>query len=153
MKYPKGTAAEKGLASCHTCGTLTLAAESQRCPVCGTAISLRETGSLQKTLAFLATAVVLYFPANFLPIMTTVALGRATESTIIQGVIQLWHHGSYFIAAVIFIASVLVPILKMIALLWLWCFRWRRRGIERAEHHAGWLARWLAPCERNFAKN
>lgn len=135
MSYPKGTAASQGLASCHTCGTLTAVEKPQRCVVCGTEISIRETGSLQKTLAFLLTATVLYIPANFLPIMTTIALGRATESTIVQGVIQLWQMGSFFIAIVIFVASVLVPILKMAALLWLCWMVKRPKPISHEQAH------------------
>lgn len=75
--------------------------------------------SVQQTWAYLITAVLLYIPANVLPIMVTRVLGQDEPSTIIGGVILLWHHGSYPIAAVIFIASIAVPVAKLIILAWL----------------------------------
>ena len=75
---------------------------------------------------------MLYIPANVLPIMTTESLGRATDSTIIGGVVVLIHHGDYPIAAVIFIASVLVPLSKLFALGWL-C--WTVSRGQPSSHH------------------
>ena len=74
---------------------------------------------LQWTWALLATSVLLYLPANLLPIMTTRFLGEDSPSTIVAGVITLWQNHSYFIAIVIFFASVLVPIFKILALAFL----------------------------------
>lgn len=116
--FPKGTAASHGLASCHTCYKLTPATE-HRCPRCRSALHLRTTDSLQRTIALVFTAVLLYIPANVLPIMTTTMLGTAEPSTILGGVVILIHHGSYPIAAVIFIASVMVPTGKLLAISWL----------------------------------
>ena len=83
---------------------------------------------MQKTWAWLLTSVLLYLPANFLPIMYTTKWGNPKGSTIIGGVITLWHHGSYPIATIIFVASVLVPVGKILILVWL-CLsvqlRWR----------------------------
>ena len=73
--------------------------------------------------------MVLYVPANILPIMDTAEFGQVQSNTIIQGVILLLHHGSYPTAAIIFIASVLVPVAKIIALLWL-CYTVARRSPE-----------------------
>jgi paraquat-inducible protein A len=116
--YPADSAAAVGLASCHVC--YKLAPERlHRCPRCRAPLHLRVPESLQRTVALLITAVVLYIPANVLPIMTTTQLGRGTDSTILGGVILLIHMGSYPVAAVIFIASVLVPIGKLFALAWL----------------------------------
>ena len=64
-------------------------------------------------MALLIAAVVLYIPANLLPIMTTDQFGRSVDSTIIGGVIIIWNMGSYPVALVILIASVLVPIGKI----------------------------------------
>lgn len=75
--------------------------------------------SIQRTWAWLVTSVILYIPANFLPITYTRFLGSDTESTILGGVVVLWEHGSYPIAAIIFFASVLVPIAKILVLSWL----------------------------------
>ncbi len=75
--------------------------------------------SIQTTLALLFTSVLLYIPANVLPIMTTRFLGNDEPSTILQGVVLLWQSGSYPVATIIFIASVLVPVAKLIILFWL----------------------------------
>jgi paraquat-inducible protein A len=75
--------------------------------------------SLQRTWALLATAALLYVPANFYPIMTTTSLGQSTPSTIIGGVVELIQMGSWPIAMVIFVASVIVPVGKLGALAWL----------------------------------
>ncbi len=115
---PGDTAASRHLASCHLC--LKLAdASLHHCPRCGEALHLRKSNSLQRTLALLITAAVLYIPANILPIMITDQLGNATPSTILGGVVLLIDMGSIPIAAVIFIASVLVPLGKLIALFYL----------------------------------
>ena len=78
---------------------------------------MRATNSLARTWSLLITAAILYLPANILPIMTVTYFGSGTPDTIMSGIIQLLQHGSYPVAAVIFIASILVPLLKMVALL------------------------------------
>ena len=123
--FPASSAATRGLACCHVCCKRSPEA-LHRCPRCGAALHLRKPQSLQRTVALLITASLLYIPANVLPIMTTEQLGRATDSTILGGVILLVHYGSYPIAAVIFIASVLVPLGKLVALCWL-CWSVARR--------------------------
>ncbi len=67
----------------------------------------------------MAAAALLYIPANVLPIMTVVELGDVTENTIISGMMTFWRQGAYPIAIVIFTASILIPLLKIIALSWL----------------------------------
>lgn len=118
-KYSLGSAASQGLASCHICFK-TAPVELGECPRCGAALHLRERDSLQRTISLLITATILYIPANVLPIMTTIQMGNAVDSTILGGVILLVHHGSYPVAAVIFIASVLIPVTKLICMTWLW---------------------------------
>ena len=115
---PRETAASRNLASCHLCCKLADASLHQ-CPRCGEALHLRKSNSLQRTLALLVTASILYIPANFLPIMITDQFGNATESTILGGVVLLIDMGSVPIAAIIFIASVMVPLGKMMALFYL----------------------------------
>jgi len=75
--------------------------------------------SIQQTWALIITSVVLYIPANILPIMNTRLLGQDDPSTILGGVILLWNMGSYPIALVIFVASIVVPVAKIIVLAWL----------------------------------
>ena len=112
------TAASRNLASCHLC--LKLAdASLHHCPRCGEDLHLRKSNSLQRTLALLITAVILYIPANILPIMITDQLGTSEPSTILGGVVLLINMGSAPIAAIIFIASVMVPLGKLLALFYL----------------------------------
>ncbi len=75
--------------------------------------------SIQKTWALLITAFLLYFPANLLPIMATRSLGKEEFNTVLGGVFVLWREGSYPVAIIIFIASIVVPIVKFIVLAWL----------------------------------
>jgi paraquat-inducible protein A len=75
--------------------------------------------SIQTTWALLFTSILFYIPANILPIMHTNVLGSNEPSTILGGVVLLWKIGSYPIAVIIFIASVFVPVAKMVILIWL----------------------------------
>ncbi|GAA0367363.1 paraquat-inducible protein A [Bowmanella denitrificans] len=75
--------------------------------------------TVQRTWALLAASVILYIPANLFPIMTTMLLGKEDPNTILGGVVTLWRGGSYPIAVIIFVASLLIPIAKLIVLAWL----------------------------------
>jgi len=112
------TAASRGLAMCHLCYKLA-PAEHHHCPRCGSAMHLRKTDSLQRTLALLITACILYIPANLYPIMYTDQLGSTESSTILGGVVLLIKLGSVPVAAVIFIFSVMVPSGKLMAMFYL----------------------------------
>ena len=105
----------KHLLSCHHC-MLIHEANTRHCSFCHSTLHKAEPLNLQRSWVFLITALLLYFPANFLPIMLTNSLGTQTSNTIAGGVLLLWDHGSYFIASIIFIASLLVPIAKFVAL-------------------------------------
>ncbi|PSN09710.1 membrane integrity-associated transporter subunit PqiA [Siccibacter turicensis] len=122
---------QQGLRSCRCC-TAILPAEQQRCPRCGVKGEARRKNSLQWTMALLVTSIMLYFPANILPIMITSLLGDDMPSTIIAGVVLLWSDGSYPVALVIFIASIMVPTLKMIAIAWL-CWDAKGHGKRDSE--------------------
>lgn len=113
-----GSATAQGFSACHVC-TAVVMAGSQRCRRCGSHIHASMDLSIQKTLAWLITSIVFYIPANILPIMRTEFLGRETTNTLLGGVITLWEHHSYPIAIVIFVASVLVPLLKILVIAWL----------------------------------
>jgi len=115
--------------SCHTCTQINPATEN-KCLRCGSKLHHYEPGNnLQKSWALLLSAVIFYLPANLYPIMYTVSLGNESPSTIIGGVVVLWHHGSYPIAAIIFIASVFIPLAKMLTLSWIFCVA---RKVENA---------------------
>ncbi len=109
-------AIDEGLYACHHCHILT---DQQNCPRCDSKVMSRTPNSLQNVLALLTTAVIMYFPANLLPILQSETFYRETASTIMGGVIILWQQGSYPIASIIFIASIIVPLAKILVLLWL----------------------------------
>jgi paraquat-inducible protein A len=81
--------------------------------------AINKSQSVQTTWALLMTSILFYIPANLLPIMHTSVLGSPEPSTIFGGVVLLWKMGSYPIAIIIFIASVFVPVAKLIILCWL----------------------------------
>lgn len=108
----------QGLRSCPCC-TAIVPADERVCPRCHVKGHVRRHNSLQWTIALLITSIILYLPANLLPIMITDLLGDKMPSTILAGVVLLWSEGSYPVAMVIFIASIMVPTLKMIAIGWL----------------------------------
>lgn len=111
-------AADLGLASCHCCGKLS-AVRLGRCPRCATPLHLRKPHSLARTWALLAAAAAFYVPAMALPVMRVSGIGGGEDSTIMSGVVTFWQTGSYPVAIIIFTASVLIPILKVVALVWL----------------------------------
>ncbi|MBG7609014.1 MAG: paraquat-inducible protein A [Verrucomicrobia bacterium] len=111
-------AANQGLAGCHVCEKVSLIS-AVNCPRCGTHLHFRKPDSINRTIALMIAAAIMYIPANILPIMSIRELGVTTESTIVTGLIQFWEARSYPIAIVIFSASILIPLLKIFALIWL----------------------------------
>lgn len=112
------TASEADIVECPQCAAVhprSMAGEA--CTRCGAALHLRKPQSLERTWAFLLAALMLYIPANLLPIMTTGTLVSKQTNTIMSGVIYLWLDHSYFVAAVVFIASIVVPVFKLVVLL------------------------------------
>ena len=113
------TATDAGLLVCHPCGLLsqpTAMGHHLLCPRCGAGLHARKPDSISRAWAFLLAAYFLYVPANVLPVMETGSLFGAQKDTIMSGVVYLWHSGSWPLAAIIFIASILVPGAKMLAL-------------------------------------
>ena len=99
-----------------------------RCPRCGHSLHARKRDSLARTWALLLTAVVLTLPANLLPIMEVDYFGVPDRSTIMDGIIYFFKEGSYGIGLVIFIASILVPMFKIVGLVIILLsihFRWQ----------------------------
>jgi len=109
---------------CPTCG-LTLEVESpargQRaeCPRCGSTVIEGPHGSLQVTAALAVAALILYLPANMYPILRMHFYGAYSESTVWDGVVSLAQSKQYFVALIVFLASIAVPILKLTGLLYL----------------------------------
>lgn len=115
------TALTRGLTSCHTCGLLSRLSgnEASHCPRCLARLHGRKPDSLSRTWALVVLAYVLYIPANLLPILESRALLTAESNTIMSGIVLFWEGGSWMIAALVFIASVVVPLTKLLALTWL----------------------------------
>ena len=122
MNSTVATSAGQQLLSCHTCGLVSrppATTASVRCPRCGVALRPRIPRSLSRSWAFLAAAIMLYLPANLLPIMHVTSLGQTRSDTIMSGVDFLMMHGMWPLALIVFIASVLVPVSKIVILVYL----------------------------------
>ena len=118
-------AAGQVLTGCHVCGQVQAlpasAAEADaahhHCVRCRAVVHYRKPNSLGRTWALLLAAAVLYIPANVLPIMNINSLLFGDSGhTILGGVVELWHTGSWDIALIVFVASIVVPLTKILAL-------------------------------------
>ncbi len=122
MKHPLVTALESGLVGCGVCHLLVAApppGARAHCPRCGAALHRRKPNSLHRTWALVIAALIFYIPANVLPITVVTSLGMKQADTIMSGVIYFLHEGAWYIAAVIFVASVFVPLMKLLILIYL----------------------------------
>lgn len=99
----------------HTCEEHT-GRKRVRCSRCGSALYHRKPNSLACTWALLIAATILYIPANMLPIMEIVKLGRGDPDTIMSGVVSLTRSGMIPIAILVFTASIVVPLFKIMGL-------------------------------------
>jgi paraquat-inducible protein A len=116
------TAARNGLLGCHVCQLVSRApagAMAEACPRCGAHLHVRKPDSIARTWAFLIAAMILYIPANVLPVTDTRTLMGEQSDTILSGVVYLWTSGSWPLALVVFIASIMVPMLKIMTLAFL----------------------------------
>ncbi|MBB3211557.1 paraquat-inducible protein A [Herbaspirillum sp. Sphag1AN] len=128
------TAAECGLVSCHHCRTVWQdAADNAHCGVCGGTLHSRKPDSLNRTWAFLIAACIMYIPANLLPVMVTSTLLDQQRDTIMSGIIYFWLSGSWELALVVFVASFLVPLFKLVALILLTVTARRRSSWQRLQ--------------------
>lgn len=116
--YNANSAAAKGIALCSVCHKPN-PIEHKFCQRCHSELHLRHPNSFEWTVSLLIMAALLYIPANMFPIMITTVLGEPTSSTIISGVILFFQDGSYFVGGVIFVASILIPLIKMFVIAWL----------------------------------
>jgi paraquat-inducible protein A len=114
------TAAGCGLLPCSACDLLCAPARLRGaccCPRCGAHLHTRKPNSIARTWAFLIAAYILYIPANLLPIMETRSLfDTPQEDTIMSGVVYLWYTRSWPLALLVFFASIVIPVLKLMAL-------------------------------------
>lgn len=144
-EFSPETAASRGLALCHSCGRVDPVAEG-RCPRCDATLHLRKPHSLQRTWALTVGAALLYLPANLLPVLRVQSSVKGDQqSTILSGVIQFWQEADYPVALIIFVASIMIPVLKIISIVWL-CLAARHgqnpRATTRLYRVTEFIGRW-----------
>lgn len=123
-------AATLGVIGCHHCGTVWQGAHpGEHCGVCEAPLHVRKRDSLNRTWALLLAACIMYIPANLMPVMITRTLFDEQRDTIMSGVIYFWTSGEWGLALVVFVASFLVPLFKLVALIIL---------VISARHRSSW---------------
>lgn len=150
IRYKAFAPGEK-VVPCHACGLVAPPVGKKgrhlACVRCGTALHVRKPDSINRTWALLIAAMILYIPANLLPVMVTQSLFGAQDDTIMSGVVLFWTSGSKGLAIIIFIASVVVPMLKL-GVLALLAFtaqrrsRWRPRQRTILYRMVEFIGRW-----------
>jgi paraquat-inducible protein A len=111
---------EQDLIRCHICETVNInKGRNNICRKCQSSIYKHTKFRTEKSWAYLITAMIAYIPANLYPMLITNQFGHQEGSTILGGVLILWEHGSYPIAVVIFFASIVIPLLKFMILIYL----------------------------------
>jgi len=119
---PACSALAAGLWRCRGCAAVlvpppeALDLQRARCPRCDAVVRPRQPDAVARSWAFLLAATALYLPANLLPVTTTASIGGRQADTIFSGIVYLWKDGSYPLAAIVFIASIVVPVTKLLLL-------------------------------------
>lgn len=116
------TAAAHGLACCTTCGQLSQMPHSATpvaCPRCKSPLHFRKPRAIERSWAYLIAAYLLFGPAMMLPIMETGSLFGEQRDTIMSGILFLFRSGSWALATIVFVASIFVPLAKLICLTYL----------------------------------
>jgi paraquat-inducible protein A len=112
-----GTPILAGVVACETCGLVSAPrTDDPLCPRCDSVLHHRKPNSVARTWALVIAAAVLYIPANYYPVLSVVQLGAGQPSTILGGVEELLTAGQYPLAALVFFASIAVPMLKLFGL-------------------------------------
>jgi paraquat-inducible protein A len=121
----ESTIAEKidlsGLTACHACDLLIekqhiLHGSKAVCPRCGSTIDDPKADTVNKTLAVVVTGLILWWPANFMPILTMSIIGNISDNTLMGGVVDLYRGGFYWVSLVVFVCSILAPSAKLLLL-------------------------------------
>jgi paraquat-inducible protein A len=140
MSAPAITAKNMALVSCHSCHLLcrppaTGGSRAMQCPRCGARLHQRKPRSIARTWALLTAAAICYIPANVMPVTRAVSFGKVQTDTIMSGVIYFIETGMWPIALIIFVASICVPMLKLIILSFL-LISVQRRSAWRPQERA-----------------
>jgi paraquat-inducible protein A len=120
------TIAEKidpsGLTACHACDLLiekqaVVSGSKTVCPRCGSTMTDPKADTVNKTLAVVISGLILWWPANFMPILTMSIVGNISDNTLMGGVVDLYRGGFYWVSLVVFVCSMLAPSVKLLLLL------------------------------------
>jgi paraquat-inducible protein A len=114
----------EAIIACETCGLIQSLKElkpgtTAQCGRCRSIIRTRKINSLQRTAAFSLAAAILYVPANIYPILRMHYYGAYSESTIWDGCVNLFKDDQWLVAGIIFLASIVIPIFKLLGLFFL----------------------------------
>ena len=134
-----------GAAGCEVCGLVSVPRhDDPQCPRCGAALHARKPDSVSRTWALVIAAAVLYVPANYYPVLTVMQLGAGEPSTILGGVQELVASRMYPLAALVFFASIAVPMLKLVGLtIMLVATQTGRSGWLRDRTRLYYIVRWI----------
>jgi len=128
------TAADCQLHACQHCGAVWQdAVEDEQCPLCSARLRRRKVDSLTRTWALLIAACIMYIPANLFPVMITSTLLDEQQDTIMSGIIYFWTSGSWELALLVFVASFLIPLFKLVSLIVLTVTAGRRSRWQRLQ--------------------
>ena len=132
--------------ACHVCSRVNYE-EAKHCTRCFSRLHRRLPNSAVHTWAMLAAAVLLYIPANVFPVMTIVRLGRGAPSTILGGAQELLDAGMWPLAMLVFVASIMVPLFKLVALSFMLILTqrhsaWRLEDRTRIYRLVDFIGRW-----------
>lgn len=116
---PRAAEKQQGSIGCTVCDYLALESDGPHCPRCSARLHHRKPASLVRTAALVIAGYLLYIPANTLPVLTTVQLGREEHNTILSGVLELIRNDLWPLAAIVFTASIVLPLIKLLGLTWM----------------------------------
>ncbi|MEO5691705.1 MAG: paraquat-inducible protein A [Usitatibacter sp.] len=142
------TAARSGFLLCESCYLLnrgTPRGKHLACARCGAGLHARKPASITRSWAFLIAAAILYVPANLFPVLETGTLADHRSDTILSGIVHLWQTGSWLLAVIVFVASMVIPAAKLVSMSFLLVTAqrrstWRpeqRAKLYRATHYIG----------------
>lgn len=112
-----GVSLQSPVAACTSCGFVhNCSSKKSNCGRCGAAVQRRKAASNSRVWALILAASIIYIPANVLPVMELRTVAGGSAHTIVGGVIELWRMGSWDLAVIVFAASVVIPMTKLMAL-------------------------------------
>jgi paraquat-inducible protein A len=132
--------------ACHVCGQVHQVAPVKpgmvaECVRCHARLERRSRGSLHRTAALSLAALLLYVPANVLPILHLELYGRTTENTVWDGVRKFYEDGSYVICTIVLLASIIIPLVKLMGLFYVTITTGMRS--KRGRHFRTWVFRFI----------